>query len=83
MEKPYIAVVGGINLDVCGRAAAPLIPRDSNPGQVLVSVGGVGRNIAHNLCLLGTRVTMLTALAEDASAVRIRAACEAAGIHIL
>ena len=46
----------------------PLVPHDSNPGQVRMSLGGVGRNIAHNLCLLGTEVKLLTAFGDDVSA---------------
>lgn len=80
--EPYVTVVGGINLDVCGKAFGPLIGRDSNPGQVRLSPGGVGRNVAHNLALLGTRVCLLTALAEDGWASMIRASCEAAGIDL-
>ena len=43
----YVAVVGGVNIDIGGQPFRPLIPQDSNPGRVSVSLGGVGRNIAH------------------------------------
>ena len=82
MDKPRVAVVGGINLDICGKAFAPLIPADSNPGSVRFSLGGVGRNVAHNLCLLGVETAMLTALAEDGWAGTLRAGCAAAGIDL-
>ena len=82
MEQPYVAVVGGINIDICGKAFGPLIPRDSNPGQVRQSPGGVGRNAAHNLALLGVPVFLLTALAGDAWEGLIRSSCEAAGIDL-
>ena len=80
--KPYVAVVGGINIDIGGKAFGPLIQRDSNPGQVRRSVGGVGRNVAHNLALLGARVFLLTALAGDAWEETVRSACETAGIDL-
>ena len=51
--KPYIAVAGGVNIDVGARCARKLRMKDSNPGYVRTSFGGVGRNIAHNLSLLG------------------------------
>ena len=54
---PYVAVVGGITKDIGGRSLAPLVHRDSNPGQVRVSMGGVGRNIAHNMAFMGLEVT--------------------------
>ena len=47
-----------MNVDIGGRSAGPLVGRDSNPGTVTVSMGGVGRNIAHNLRLLGVRVSL-------------------------
>ena len=49
----YAVVVGGVNVDIGGRSFAPLVSADSNPGRVTISLGGVGRNIAHNLSLLG------------------------------
>ena len=49
---PYAVVAGGVNMDIGGRSCEGLIPRDSNPGQVRMSLGGVGRNIAHNMALL-------------------------------
>lgn len=82
MQQPYIAVVGGMNMDLCGRSFAPLIPRDSNPGRVTMSPGGVGRNIAQNLSLLGQKVYLLTALADDEWEARIRADCEAHGVDL-
>lgn len=81
-EAPYIAVVGSVNIDICGKAFAPLIPRDSNPGTVRLSLGGVGRNIAHNLSLLGQRVTMLTALGADLYAKKIVENCKMLGIDL-
>ena len=82
MKQPYVAVVGGINVDICGKAFAPLVAADSNPGTVRLSLGGVGRNVAHNLCLLGVETRMLTALAEDGWAEAVRAGCAAAGIDL-
>ena len=71
-EDGYIVVVGGVNMDISGTTAAPMLPRDSNPGHVTLSPGGVGRNIAENLCRLGCRVKMITAFGQDANAEAIR-----------
>ena len=78
----YIAVAGGVNIDVGGRSAAPLVPGDSNPGVIRTSLGGVGRNIAHNLALLGAPVRLLTALGGDDGARRIRESSRALGIDL-
>lgn len=78
----YAAVVGGVNMDIGGRSHAPLVASDSNPGTVSMSVGGVGRNIAHNLTLLGADVRMLTALGDDLYGQKILAACTEQGIDM-
>ena len=59
---PYVAVVGGVNMDIGAVSAEALVARDSNPGHVTTSLGGVGRNIAHNLCLLGQQTAMVTVM---------------------
>ncbi len=78
----YAAVVGAVNMDIGGRPKAPLVPADSNPGQVRMSLGGVGRNIAHNLSLLGVDVRFLTAFGDDVYAQKIAASCGELGIDI-
>lgn len=42
-----VVVVGGIAVDIVGRSNNKPLPRDSNPGQVEMKPGGVGRNMAH------------------------------------
>ncbi len=76
------AVVGGVNIDIGGISHAPLVTGDSNPGGVHFSLGGVGRNIAHNLSLLGVQTSLLTALGEDPWAERIERSCRELGIDI-
>ena len=76
----YAVVVGGVNVDIGGRSFAPPVAGDSNPGTVHVSLGGVGRNIAHNLSLMGTDVRMLTAFGDDVNGQRIAASCSELGI---
>lgn len=79
---PYAVVVGGVNMDIGGAARAPLVRADSNPGTVRMSLGGVGRNIAHNMALLGLDVRLLTAFGDDLYAQRIAASCGELGIDI-
>lgn len=78
----YAVVVGGANMDIGGHAFAPLIHQDSNPGAVRLSPGGVGRNIAHNLRLLGTDVRFLTAFGEDLYGRQLSASCLELGIDL-
>lgn len=76
----YIAVVGGMNVDICGRPLRRPVLRDSNPGKVSVRPGGVGRNIAHNLRLLGLEVRLLSAVGEDDHGALLLQSCAAHGI---
>ena len=79
---PYVTVVGGVNMDIGGWPRASLVGQDSNPGRVRMSLGGVGRNIAHNMSLLGVDVKMLTALGDDLYAQKIGASCAELGIDL-
>ena len=66
MEKNYILVIGGTNMDIGARTLVPLQPRDSLPGMITRTPGGVGRNIAVTLRQLGHEVMMLSSVGSDA-----------------
>ncbi len=78
----YAVVVGGVNMDIGGHSFDRLVARDSNPGRVTMSVGGVARNIAHNMCLLGMDVRFLTAMGDDLYGQQIAASCAEIGMDI-
>ena len=78
----YAVVVGGVNVDIGGRSAGALVQADSNPGTVTVSLGGVGRNIAHNLSLMGADVRMLTAFGQDLYGQKVASSCAELGIDV-
>jgi pseudouridine kinase len=78
--KTWVVVVGGTNMDVVARTSAPLVPETSNPGHTRISPGGVGRNIAACLGLLGAPVRLVSAVGDDAfgaEALRVTAECGA------
>ncbi len=81
-EKNYAVTIGGANMDIQGFPAAPLVLKDSNPGTVKLSCGGVGRNIAENLARLGGDVKLLTLLGGDLYAREILETSEAAGVDM-
>lgn len=64
-DVPFVAVIGGANIDVHGRSTQPLRSQDSNPGEVQISAGGVGRNIAENLARLGVDTRFISAVGDD------------------
>ena len=77
-----VVVVGGANSDVVGIPAGPLLMRDSNPGRVTTSAGGVGRNIAENLARLGVDARLVTAFGGDEAGRELAAGCERAGVRV-
>ena len=78
----YVTVVGGVNVDIGGKSFGPLVAADSNPGKVSMSLGGVGRNIAHNMALMGLDVRLLTAYGDDLNGERVAASCSELGIDM-
>lgn len=78
----YIAVAGSVNVDIGAHSIQKLRAKDSNPGFVHTSLGGVGRNIAHDLRLLGADVELLTALGDDGYARSMTESCKWLGIGL-
>ena len=69
-------------MDIAARAAGLFVTGDSNPGTVTVAPGGVGRNIAHNLTLLGHKVRFVTIFGDDGFGRILRDNCEAIGLDL-
>lgn len=79
-DNKYAVVIGAANIDIGGTPYKPLIPGDSNPGVIKMSYGGVARNIAHNLTLLGFNVELITAAGDDTLGMEMMRKCEAIGL---
>lgn len=78
----YICIVGGANVDILCRPTSKIQLRDSNPGTLRISPGGVGRNIAENLARLGVDAKLLTVLGKDGNAQMIADNAAAVGIDL-
>ncbi|MCR5373848.1 MAG: bifunctional hydroxymethylpyrimidine kinase/phosphomethylpyrimidine kinase [Lachnospiraceae bacterium] len=81
-DPSYITVFGAVNMDIGGTPDKKLVKEDSNPGRVRTSLGGVGRNIAHNLSLLNNSVKLVTAFGDDDYAKQIINSCNSLKIDI-
>lgn len=78
-----VVVIGGANIDLRGRPTGEVLERHtSNPGKINVGLGGVGRNIAHNLALLNVPVTLLSAVGDDGEGIRILEETGKAGVKM-
>ena len=76
----YIAGIGGANVDIHGQSLAPIIMRDSNPGKLHTSMGGVVRNVLENCARLGLKTQLASAVGDDDYGVMLRRSCERLGI---
>ena len=65
-HKQYVFVIGGANIDLQGSSDNPLLLKDSNPGEISMSSGGVGRNIAENISRLSIPTKILSYVGSDA-----------------
>lgn len=82
LEDDYVVVIGGMNMDIYGMPNNKVIDRDSNPGIVGMSVGGVGQNIAQNLAHLDVPVYLITAYGDDYNGNILKNACESNDINL-
>lgn len=64
-NEDFVTVIGGVNIDIIGFPNSKLVPNDSNPGRVKITLGGVGRNIAENLVKLGVPTKLISAIGAD------------------
>lgn len=77
-----ISVIGGANFDISAGLAAPFIANDSNPGHVSLGYGGVARNMAHNLSLLGHKVHFISIFGGDIFGGLMRDYCRNIGLDL-
>lgn len=80
--KDYIVGIGAANADLNGRSFSPVVLKDSNPGKMTVSVGGVTRNVLENYARLSGRACFLGVVGNDAYGQMIKDRCLDAGIDI-
>lgn len=64
-QQDTIVVIGGCNIDIHGHCDQTFLEQDSNPGSIMQSPGGVGRNIAENLAKLGENVHLVSIVGQD------------------
>src|SRR5262249_46674459 len=80
-RKPIrVVCVGGTNIDIKCRLAGRTVMGSSNPGATLLGAGGVARNIAHNLALLGVGAALVSVVGCDAFGAQVLGATAAAGV---
>lgn len=82
MQKQYVLGIGAANVDIHGKSRAKLNMRDSNPGFMTSSTGGVTRNVSENVARLGNDAKLITAIGDDVYGEKIKKDSMEAGIDI-
>lgn len=82
MSEPYVLGIGAANIDVHGKSRVPIVMRDSNPGHLRTSAGGVTRNVLENLARLGVRTKLISAVGADLYGEMVLRSSASAGIDI-
>ncbi|MEL6671557.1 MAG: PfkB family carbohydrate kinase [Bacteroidota bacterium] len=82
-RKASISVAGGIFWDIRGQASKGWISRDSQPGEVRYSPGGVARNIAENLARLDIPVRLFGQIGHDRAGQEMMNQLTALGVDTL
>ena len=77
-----ITVIGEANIDIAIVRQADTLPMGCTPGRITFHHGGVARNIAHNLCLLGHEVSLMTVFGGDDFAQSLIADGKAIGMDV-
>lgn len=81
-NKSYALVFGISIYDIFGFSYATYRSHDSNPGKVKVSCGGVCRNIAENMSLVGTNTQFISILGDDEKGNDILRRAERVGLDM-
>ncbi|MCA0296670.1 MAG: carbohydrate kinase family protein [Actinobacteria bacterium] len=80
--EPWAVVVGGAAWDIKARSLATARLHTSNPAVVSRMPGGVGRNIAEGIALLGGRVHLVAAVGGDSGGRDLLARTAEAGVYV-
>lgn len=81
MQKPIICI-GAALVDELYSAQAPMLLATTNDATVHRSAGGVSRNIAHQLALLGLPVQLISVFGNDSDGDWLKTICQYSGIKV-
>ncbi len=81
MLRPVICI-GAALVDELFHATSELLLSTTTDATVTKTAGGVSRNIAHQLALLGVPVQLITAVGNDSDGDWLKQVCTAAGVKL-
>ncbi|MBI6550035.1 PfkB family carbohydrate kinase [Xenorhabdus lircayensis] len=78
----YAVTIGAANIDLTSYTHAKLVYEDSNPGKIISTPGGVGRNIAQNISLLKNESYLISVIGNDPNGKTLFEQTKSAGVNI-
>jgi pseudouridine kinase len=78
----YVVTIGASNMDITSFASTELIKKDSNPGKTKYTLGGVARNIAHNIAALKNDSYLISVFGDDSYGRKLYRETKAAGVDV-
>lgn len=81
-SEKYVAVVGGLNLDIAGLSGPIYHEYNSNIGKISTNTGGVGHNIALNLVNLEVPTYLVTVYGDDYFGEILQAECNETDVRL-
>lgn len=81
MSKPVICI-GAALVDELFHARSEMLMATTNDATVTKTAGGVSRNIAHQLALLGVPVQLISVVGNDSDGDWIKQSCRQTGVQI-
>lgn len=81
MSKPVICI-GAALVDELFHATSEMLLATTNDATVTKTAGGVSRNIAHQLAILGVPVQLITVVGNDSDGEWIKKGCYDAGVKM-
>ena len=75
-------VIGSVFVDVKGFARQTYRPFERNVGDIQVTAGGVCRNVAENLCLLGREAQFVSMVDDDAIGTQVKQVLAGKGVNV-
>jgi pseudouridine kinase len=82
LTNGHALVIGSAGMDIVGRAETQIETGTSNPSALRMSLGGVARNVAENIALLGMDVVLITAVGDDPQGERLLKQTAASGVNV-
>ena len=81
-RRPRVVVIGAVAVDVKAHSFGVLVRNADVPGRVQVTLGGVARNVAKNLALLGVDLALMSVVGDDEFGRMLRDDLSHAGVNI-